>query len=165
MRWRKFVRSSSEPKEEWSAPETLMDRITATENACYFTIEKTKHALPIQDVIRVTPAQDTPSEYLINNSRIAIIFKDTGKIRKFFYIPAVIPETLTYYGAGLVAGISKTREEVISFTVGGPGADTEFSVCNYAVAVRLDNCIEMHACPEGLKVLHEEGVCVLRAEE
>lgn len=167
MAWERFTKKETREKSTWNKPQTeFMDRIScSTDGDWYFEIEGTKHILPIQDICRVTPSQEEEEEYLINNREIGIFFKKTGKIRRFFRIPSVIPETLTYYSDGLVGGISKTKDEVISFKVGGQFADSEFSITNYTVAVRLDDCTDIYADSKYLYVLYGEGVCVLAPEE
>lgn len=149
--------------EAWNKPEdSSLGRATVDEDGnWYFEIEGKKHLLPIQNICQATPSQEEEEEYLVNNREIGIIVRRTGKIKKFFRIPSVIPETLTYYSDGLVAGISKTNDEVISFKVGGEFADSEFSITNFTVSVRLDDCTDIYAEKEGVRVLFGGGVCVL----
>ncbi|KAI5189848.1 hypothetical protein NEMIN01_0711 [Nematocida minor] len=166
MAWEKFTKKETKDKESWvSAKVSYMDSVSVdSSNDWYFRIEGKKHILPIQNICRATRSQEE-EEYLLNNREVAIILKPTGKIRKFFRIPSVIPETLTYYSKGLVAGISKTREEVVSFTVGGPFADSEFSIANYTVSARLDDCEDIYAEDGLLYALYAEGVCVMEPIE
>lgn len=163
MAWDKFIKKETRERDEWS-PRSVnyLEQISQDESGnWYFTTENCKHILPIQNICRVTKAQDGKEEYLVNNKSVGIIIKPTGKIKKFFRIPSVLPETLTYYAEGLVAGISRTREEVISFTIGGPGADSEFSISNYTVSIRLDDCTDIYADSSYIYVLYSGGVCVL----
>ncbi|KAI5133940.1 hypothetical protein NEAUS05_0301 [Nematocida ausubeli] len=165
MQWDRFVKKEVHyEKDNWpiGREKEYLDRISVDDkNDWYFEVNGVKHLLPIQNIVRVTKAQDTTEEYLINNKSVGIVLKPSGRIRKFFRIPSVTPESLTYFGNSLVAGLSHSKEEVVSFTVGGVNSDSEFSITNMGVAIRLENCTEMSADENGLYVLHDSGICTL----
>ncbi|KAI5127243.1 hypothetical protein NEPAR04_0922 [Nematocida parisii] len=164
MAWDRFIKKEVIGKESEDLPSIeseYLSSVVTEGNNDYFIINQKRHLLPIRNIVRVTKAQDNSEEYLINNKVTGIILKPTGRIRKFFKIPAVRPESVTYFSDGLIAGISHSREEVISFTVGGPNSDSEFSITNLTVSIRLDNCLNITVINRELYVNYSEGTCVL----
>ncbi|KAI5172272.1 hypothetical protein NEFER03_1386 [Nematocida sp. LUAm3] len=167
MQWERFVKKEEKPKEYWEYEEDIKKRekkeeIYKREEIEYFRIKEKEVALPITGVCNISQKIYGAEEHLINNEQVGLIVNEHMEIVRFFKLPSVLPRNLVYFSENLFIGISRAGDEVISFTLGGPGSDSPFSIGNYSVCAHLKGCIGVYAEEENVYVLYEEGVCVLR---
>ncbi|OAG31132.1 hypothetical protein NEDG_01906 [Nematocida displodere] len=169
MEWTRFSKKEEKEREEWS---TLLSSVQKTgelsiEEAgkqCFLVARERRILLPISGVCNVGETQclGTHKEYLLNNKRVALILNDRYEMKKFFYLPKILPESLVCFSPGLFAAISKAGDEVVSFTLGGRGGDSEFSIGNYFVCARSECCESLCANEDGIFVLEKESVLFLK---
>ncbi|KAI5186673.1 hypothetical protein NEHOM01_1626 [Nematocida homosporus] len=167
MGWEKFVKKEERDKTDSlvlaAKSAKTMAEIVVEDSDSYFVLGDRKRLLPIHQVGQhIGETQQGKKEYLVANDKVALLLNEHLEITRFFRIPGVIPESLVYFGDGLFAGIARNREEVLSFTLGGPKTDSEFSIGNYSVCIRLEECGQAYADGQFLYVEHKHGICVLK---
>jgi len=164
MNWEKFTKKEDRPHSAWRAQENAhLSRLVVNEEGASFVItDARKITLPISGVCNVQEKSTGKKEYLVNNSTVALVLDEFFDISKFFRIPSVIPENLLYFSDGLFLGISKTREEIVSFKLGGPDEEPAFILSSYSVCARFREIEKVYAENEEVLVLHKDGVTALK---
>lgn len=164
MNLEKFVQKEERSSEEVEIPaKARIERWVVEENGRSFlagTADKIQ--LPITQINNVSETQVGSQLVCFNNNRIAVIYNAELEMVKFFRLPLIRPDSLVYYGNSLFAAISASGEEIVSFKVGGPGADSEFLIGKYAVCFRASNPQRLWSTAEGIWVSHAKGATLLK---
>ncbi|KAI5190921.1 hypothetical protein NECID01_1216 [Nematocida sp. AWRm77] len=164
MHLEKFVRKEEKSTEECQAPEKpcLSEWILEEDAKTFLVCTPGKPLLPISNICNVTQTQVGKKMYGFNNAKVCVIYNADFEMVQFFKLPRILPESLIYYGEGLFAALSTSRDEVVSFKVGGKGADSEFLIGKYAVCSRVEDPLRVWSTKEGLYVQHSKGITFLK---
>lgn len=172
MLYEKFIKKEERERDTWrkERKEKAEKETAKKEKVCLFTREENSYVkigqvermLPISNAHCIGETQVGKKEYIVNNEKIALIFNEHAEMTGFFRLPGSISAPPIYFGEGLFAAVSKSKEEVVSFRFGGAGADLGFSISSYFVCAQLEEAESLYADKEYLYVLHRKGVCVLR---
>lgn len=163
MDWDKFAKKEERGADAWHKPEEEIAKRVLNRGAESFLLcHGREELLPISGICNARTTRAGKEEHLLNNEKVALVLSADLEVKRFFRLPAVLPESLVYFSPGLFFGISKSREEAVSFRLGGRAADSEFSIGSYAVCMRLEDAEDAYATEEEVCVRHRHGVAVLR---